>query len=79
VETINHDIIVLGAGLAGLRAAVEIKRKYGDKLDVGVVSKVHLMRSHSVSAEGGTSAVLYPEEGDSLALHAWDTIKGSDF
>jgi len=79
VETINHDIVVLGAGLAGLRAAVEIKRKYGDKLDVGVVSKVHLMRSHSVSAEGGTSAVLYPEEGDSLALHAWDTIKGSDF
>ncbi|AFZ70704.1 ubiquinone-dependent succinate dehydrogenase or fumarate reductase, flavoprotein subunit [Caldisphaera lagunensis DSM 15908] len=79
VETITHDIIVLGAGLAGLRAAVEIKRKYGDKLDVGVVSKIHLMRSHSVSAEGGTSAVLYPEEGDSLALHAWDTIKGSDF
>ncbi|MGC9135068.1 FAD-binding protein, partial [Caldisphaera sp.] len=79
VETITHDIIVLGAGLAGLRAAVEIKRKYGDKLDVGIISKVHLMRSHSVSAEGGTSAVLYPEEGDSLALHAWDTIKGSDF
>jgi succinate dehydrogenase / fumarate reductase flavoprotein subunit len=52
VETINHDIIVLGAGLAGLRAAVEIKRKYGDKLDVGVVSKVHLMRSHSIAAEG---------------------------
>ena len=79
VETIYHDVVILGSGIAGLRAAVEIKRKYGDKVDVGIISKVQLMRSHSVSAEGGTAAVLYPEEGDSFALHAWDTVKGSDF
>ncbi|MGC9183680.1 FAD-binding protein, partial [Caldisphaera sp.] len=79
IESIKHDILIIGSGIAGLRAAVEIKRKYGDKLDVGIISKVHLMRSHSIAAEGGTAAVLYPEEGDSLALHAWDTIKGSDF
>ena len=79
VETIYHDVIVIGSGIAGLRAALEVKRTAGDKVDVAVISKVHLMRSHSVSAEGGTAAVLYPEEGDSYALHAWDTIKGSDF
>ncbi|MCE4601655.1 MAG: succinate dehydrogenase/fumarate reductase flavoprotein subunit [Desulfurococcales archaeon] len=78
-EVIEHDIVIAGSGIAGLRAAVEIKRRYGDKLDVGIVSKIHIMRSHSISAEGGTAAVLYPEEGDSYALHAWDTIKGSDF
>ncbi len=79
VETIEHDVVIAGSGIAGLRAAVEIKRRYGDKIDVGIISKIHLMRAHSISAEGGTAAVLYPEEGDSLALHAWDTIKGSDF
>ncbi len=79
VETIYHDVVVIGSGIAGLRAAVEIKRKYGEKLDVGIISKVQLMRSHSVAAEGGTAAALYPQEGDSVALHAWDTVKGSDF
>lgn len=79
VETIYHDIVIVGSGIAGLRAAVEIKRRYGDKLNVGMVSKVQLMRSHSVAAEGGTAAALYPQEGDSFTLHAWDTIKGSDF
>ncbi len=75
----KHDVIILGAGLAGLRAAVEIGRKYGDRVNVGIVSKVQLMRAHSVCAEGGTAAVLRPNEGDSFELHAWDTIKGSDF
>ncbi len=79
VDTIYHDIIVIGSGIAGLRAALEVKRTAGDRVDVAVISKVQLMRSHSVSAEGGTAAVLYPEEGDSFALHAWDTVKGSDF
>ncbi len=79
VETIEHDVVILGTGIAGLRAAIEIKRKYSDKIDVALISKIHIMRSHSVSAEGGTAAVLYPEEGDSFALHAWDTVKGSDF
>ncbi|MFP3232000.1 MAG: succinate dehydrogenase/fumarate reductase flavoprotein subunit [Acidilobus sp.] len=79
VETIYHDVVIVGSGIAGLRAAVEIKRKYGDKLNVGIISKVQLMRSHSVAAEGGTAAALYPQEGDSVTLHAWDTVKGSDF
>ena len=73
----KHDVIILGAGLAGLRAAIEAACHPG--LDVAIVSKSHLMRPHSVSAEGGTAAVLQPENGDSPELHAWDTIKGSDF
>lgn len=78
-ETVYHDVLIVGSGIAGLRAAVELKRRYGDKLNVAIISKVQLMRSHSVAAEGGTAAALYPQEGDSPALHAWDTIKGSDF
>lgn len=79
VEIVHHDVVVFGAGLAGLRAAVEMTRTLGDTIDIGIVSKVQLMRAHSVCAEGGTAAVLREEEGDSLALHAWDTVKGSDF
>ena len=78
-DTLTHDVLILGAGLAGLRAAVEISRRTGGKADIGIVSKVQLMRAHSVCAEGGTAAVLRTEEGDSLELHAWDTVKGSDF
>jgi len=74
-----HDIVILGSGLAGLRAAVEAARVGKDELDIAIVSRVQLMRSHSVCAEGGTAAVMHPEDGDSLELHAWDTIKGSDF
>jgi succinate dehydrogenase / fumarate reductase flavoprotein subunit len=77
--SIQHDVLILGSGLAGLRAAVEIARRSNGKLSVGLVSKVQLMRSHSVAAEGGTAAMLRPEEGDSFELHAWDTVKGSDF
>ncbi len=75
----THDVLIYGTGLAGLRAAVEIARRSEGKVDIGLVSKVQIMRSHSVCAEGGTAGVLYPEEGDSFDLHAWDTIKGSDF
>ena len=78
VEVVDHDIIIVGSGIAGLRAAIEIKRQ-DPSIDVAVISKVQLMRSHSVSAEGGTAAVLYTEEGDNIVSHAWDTIKGSDF
>ncbi|MDD5312853.1 MAG: succinate dehydrogenase/fumarate reductase flavoprotein subunit [Dehalococcoidia bacterium] len=74
----QHDVIVLGAGLAGLRAAVEIARK-NSQADVAIVSKVQLMRAHSVCAEGGTAAVIQPENGDSIELHAWDTVRGADF
>ncbi len=75
----THDVLIFGTGLAGLRAAAEIARKSEGSIDVALVSKVQIMRSHSVCAEGGTAAVLYPEEGDSYDLHAWDTVKGSDF
>ena len=78
-QPLTHDVLILGAGLAGLRAAVEISRRLEGKVDIGIVSKVQLMRAHSVCAEGGTAAVLRPEEGDSFELHAWDTVKGSDF
>ena len=79
LQSLTHDVLVLGAGLAGLRAAVELSERLGGKVDIGIVSKVQLMRAHSVCAEGGTAAVLRTDEGDSLDLHAWDTVKGSDF
>jgi len=75
----THDVLIYGTGLAGLRAAVEIARRSEGRIDIGLVSKVQVMRSHSVCAEGGTAGVLYPEEGDSFDLHAWDTNKGADF
>ena len=78
-QRLSHDVLILGAGLAGLRAAVEISRRTAGKLDIGIVSKVQLMRAHSVCAEGGTAAMLRTDEGDSFELHAWDTVKGADF
>jgi succinate dehydrogenase / fumarate reductase flavoprotein subunit len=79
VREIKHDLVILGTGLAGLRAAVEASRVSQGKVDIGMISKVQLMRAHSVCAEGGTAAVMREEDGDSTELHAWDTIKGSDF
>jgi len=79
MQQITHDVVILGTGLAGLRAAVEICMKTRGAADIGIVSKVQVMRSHSVCAEGGTAAVMRPEEGDSFELHAWDTVKGADF
>jgi len=79
MREITHDVLILGTGLAGLRAAVEISIRTRGTADIGIVSKVQVMRSHSVCAEGGTGAVMRPEEGDSFELHAWDTVKGSDF
>jgi succinate dehydrogenase / fumarate reductase flavoprotein subunit len=78
VESISHDILIIGSGLAGLRAAISAAST-DKKLDIAVISKVQVMRSHSVSAEGGTAAVLYEEQGDNLESHIYDTIKGSDF
>src|SRR3990172_7247235 len=78
-QSLTHDVLILGAGLAGLRAAVEISHRTEGHVDIGIVSKVQLMRAHSVCAEGGTAAVLRTDEGDSIDLHAWDTVKGSDF
>ncbi|MBP7149274.1 MAG: succinate dehydrogenase/fumarate reductase flavoprotein subunit [Acidobacteria bacterium] len=78
-RVLSHDVIILGAGLAGLRAAVEMSRRLDGRVDIGIVSKVQLMRAHSVCAEGGTAAVMRTDLGDSTELHAWDTVKGSDF
>jgi succinate dehydrogenase / fumarate reductase flavoprotein subunit len=77
-ESIAHDVLIIGSGLAGLRAAISAASA-DKKLDIAVISKVQVMRSHSVSAEGGTAAVLYEEEGDNQESHVYDTIKGSDF
>ena len=77
-SSIEYDLIIVGSGLAGLRAAVEAARK-NTKIRICVVAKTQVMRSHSVSAEGGTAAALYTEEGDSIESHVYDTVKGSDF
>ena len=79
MEVYNHDLVILGTGLAGLRAALEAAQQSNGELDIALVSKLQLMRAHSVAAEGGTAAVLRQDEGDSYELHAWDTVKGSDF
>jgi succinate dehydrogenase / fumarate reductase flavoprotein subunit len=77
-DTISHDVLIIGSGLAGLRAAISAAST-DKKVNIAVISKVQVMRSHSVSAEGGTAAVLYEEEGDNQESHIYDTIKGSDF
>ena len=73
-EIIRHDTVVLGGGLAGMRAALEAARCGAD---VAVVSKVYPTRSHSVAAQGGINAAL--GEDDSWNSHAFDTVKGSDY
>lgn len=77
-DNLYHDVVIIGSGLAGLRAAISCAET-NKKLSIGVISKVQVMRSHSVSAEGGTAAVLFEDEGDNKASHIYDTIRGSDF
>jgi len=72
----SHDVLVVGAGLAGMRAAVEA---VGLGADVALVSKVHPVRSHSGAAEGGINAALGNASPDSPEEHAYDTVKGSDY
>src|SRR5438046_6260109 len=70
----SHDVLVIGAGLAGQRAALAAAE---EGAAVGVLSKVHPVRSHSNAAQGGINAALNPE--DSWESHAYDTVKGSDY
>ena len=76
MELLQHDILIVGGGGAGLRAAIAIGEENPD-LSVGVISKVYPMRSHTVSAEGGAAAVIKPT--DSLDDHCYDTISGADW
>ena len=71
----EYDIVIVGAGLAGLRAAVAC----ADQARVAVVSKVFPTRSHSGAAQGGITATLGNEEEDHWEWHLYDTVKGSDY
>ena len=76
---LEHDVIIVGGGLAGCRAALEIK-KQNQNLDVGLVAKTHPIRSHSVAAQGGIAASLQNvDPNDDWKAHAFDTVKGSDY
>ncbi|HEY2651209.1 MAG TPA: FAD-dependent oxidoreductase, partial [Solirubrobacteraceae bacterium] len=70
----SHDVLIIGAGLAGQRAALAAAQRGAT---VAIISKVHPVRSHSVAAAGGINAALNPE--DSWESHAFDTVKGSDY
>ncbi len=73
---IKHDVVVIGGGLAGMRAAVEAAE---GGADVAIVSKMHPVRSHSGAAQGGIKAALGNREEDSPEAHTFDTVKGSDY
>src|SRR5881227_3799216 len=70
----SHDVLIIGAGLAGQRAALAAADAGAT---VAIISKVHPVRSHSVAAAGGINAALKPE--DTWESHAFDTVKGSDY
>jgi len=72
---IKHDVLIVGAGLAGMRAALEVCKE----LDVGLLTKVYPSRSHSGAAQGGIAASLGNSEDDSWEEHMFDTIKGGDY
>jgi succinate dehydrogenase flavoprotein subunit len=71
-----HDVVVIGAGCAGMRAAIEA---FDTGADVAMISKIHPVRSHSGAAEGGINAALGNASDDDPVKHAYDTVKGSDY
>jgi succinate dehydrogenase / fumarate reductase, flavoprotein subunit len=76
---LDHDVIIVGSGLAGARAALEIART-DPSLSIGLVAKTHPIRSHSVAAQGGMAATLKNvDPTDTWEAHAFDTVKGSDY
>ena len=72
---LEHDVLVIGAGLAGMRAAIAAR---ANGANTAIISKVHPVRSHSNAAQGGINAAL-TDRGDDWEDHAYDTVKGSDF
>jgi succinate dehydrogenase / fumarate reductase, flavoprotein subunit len=76
---IDHDVLIIGGGLAGTRAAVEVART-NPNLSIGLIAKTHPIRSHSVAAQGGMAATLKnADPTDSWEAHAFDTVKGGDY
>jgi len=78
MTALSHDVLIVGGGLAGLRAAVGLCDKY----DVALLSKVHPIRSHSIAAQGGINAALAnnpDSRDDTWEKHTFDTVKGSDY
>ena len=71
----KHEIVIIGAGISGLRAALEASKT----CDTAVISKVYSVRSHSGAAQGGIAATLGNEEDDNWEWHMYDTIKGGDY
>ncbi len=76
IEIFRHDIVIVGGGCAGIRAAIAAVES-SPSVSVAMVSKVYPMRSHTVSAEGGAAAVA--RDDDNFEMHGFDTVKGSDF
>ena len=72
----THDVLVIGAGCAGMRAAIEA---FDQGADVALLSKIHPVRSHSGAAEGGINAALGNASDDDPVKHAYDTVKGADY
>ncbi|MBF0182923.1 MAG: FAD-binding protein [Magnetococcales bacterium] len=70
----NHDLVIVGAGLSGMRAALEGARA---GIDVAIISKIHPLRSHSCAAQGGVNAAI--DSRDSRESHTYDTVKGADY